>query len=104
MDIIVEASPRPRYTVQLVGVEYALSPPKSALSMKLAVRSKQSQESSDPTLMLDTLREWVVSAFGDEVGAVVLARLDDKDDEMDLDHLSELMRKVSEAATGNPTG
>jgi len=42
-------------------------------------------------------------AFGKKEGAAVIKRFDDPEDDLDIIHISELISKVAELATGNPT-
>lgn len=99
--IKITADPVVALPVELVGIVYEVTPPKSSLAMKLAVRAKTSGD--DPSLMVDTLYEWVDSAFGDEAPAV-RARLEDPKDLLDIIHISKLMEViVKETTGGNPT-
>ena len=99
-DMVVTASERRSFLVDLVGRRYTLTPPKAALAMKAAIRAKTAGD--DPTLLMESIMEWVRSALGDDGAADVTARLDDPADRLDIEHLTALMGKVQEATTGNP--
>lgn len=101
--IRIEAEPRPTILVELVGVEYSVSPPKAALALKLSVHSKQAMDSKDPEQMDRAMQEWIATAFDPETAEKVRARLDDPRDALDMPHIGQLMRAVMEATTGNPT-
>ena len=99
--IEIKADPRTPIKVSLVGVDYELNPPKSALAIKLAVQAKTAGD--DPTLVLQAIDEWVDKAFGKKNATAVRKRLDDENDDLDTPHLMQLMEAVIEASSGNPT-
>lgn len=100
-EIVVEATPREEIPLTLVGVKYTIVPPKSNFALKMAYQAKTSKD--DPTQVVDSLFDWVRKAFRDQADAV-LARLDDDGDDLDIDHLTQLMQKVLERGSGgNPT-
>jgi len=101
-DLIISAEPRKTLEVDLVGQTYKVTAPKAALGLKIAIRAKQSGD--DPGLMMDAVEEWVVKAFGKSAAKKVLARVDDENDDLDIQHLMKLMEAVIEATTGDPTG
>lgn len=104
MDIIIEAEPKTEIAVSLVGEEYTVVPPKASFAIKIAVRSKQSENTRDPDFAMSSIYEWIDAAFGKEVGQRIRERLDDSDDQLDIDHIATLMQKIMEFASGNPTG
>lgn len=99
--IVVEAKPRGTITVKLVGVEYQMTPPKSALALKLATKAKSIGE--DPEKMMDLLSDWMDQGFTKPVAKKIMARMDDPEDEFDFQHIMELMKAVIERASANPT-
>ena len=101
-DLTISAEPRKTLEVDLVGKTYKVTAPKAALGLKLAVRAKQADD--DPGKMMEAVEEWVIKAFGKTNGAKVLKRVDDEDDDLDIQHLMKLMEAVIEATTGDPTG
>jgi hypothetical protein len=100
--IEVEAKAREKVPVKLGGVQYDILPPKWALSMKMAVQARTTGK-DDPTVMFDTVWEWVDKAFGVAGGKAIRKRIDDEKDPLDLPHLMELMEKVTEGEAENPT-
>lgn len=103
MDIQIEAKPRKTFAVELVGKEYTLTAPKSAFALRMAVKSKQAQTASDPSLLIEAVDEWLEAALGPEQSQEVHDRIDDPNDDLDLEHINTLMEKVMEQTTGVPT-
>lgn len=101
MDITIEATPRKTLSVTLVGVDYLITPPKAGFALRMASKARSTDDDAALGVM-DDLFEWVRKAFRDQADAV-LGRLDDEEDELDINHLTELMSKVIEASSGNPT-
>lgn len=99
--IVIGAKPRKPFTVSLVDQEYLVTPPKSTVALALAERAKAAGE--DPGKIREELDNWVLLAFGKKQAAKVQARLSDAEDDLDLPHIMELMQKLAEAATGDPT-
>ena len=101
-DLQIEADEPAYVTVNLVGKKYRVKAPKAALGLKLAVRAKQAEES--PDLMAEAIDEWIGRAFSAEDAADVRYRMYESDDDpLDLPHVMDLMEKVIERTTGNPT-
>lgn len=98
--VLIAADKREVIPVELVGERYSILPPKTAVTLKMAVRAKQA--GSDPALMYEALQEWIDKAFGKKAKEVH-KRLDDPDDLLDIEHITELMKAVIEVSTGNPT-
>lgn len=99
--IVIEADPREPFTVSLVGEEYLVTPPKSTIALALAARAKEAGE--DGGKVREELDGWVRLAFGKKQAAKVIDRLDDAEDDLDLPHIMELMQKLAEAVTPDPT-
>lgn len=102
-NITIDAEPREQITVNLVGTAYLLTPPKGALGIKLAEKAKEAQESGDVGMMWDEVLGWLNTAVGKKQGRAIAERLDDADDDLDIIHVINLMEKVVEAVTTNPT-
>lgn len=105
-DLTITAEPRKTLTVDLVGVTYTIRAPKGATALALAKRFGQKSKGKGSSQIDDTLtalRDWSRSAFGVKTSDEVFARLDDPEDDLDISHLSDLMAKVTEATTGDPT-
>lgn len=99
--IIIAAKPRKPISVDFVGVEYFVTPPKSALAIALAERAHKAD--SNPGALMSELENWVRIAFGKNQGGKVLARLQDPEDDLDMPDIMELIQKLSEAVTPNPS-
>lgn len=99
--INIVADPREPITVNLVGTEYVVKPPKAALAMKLAVTAKSAEE--DPSAMMAAVNQWISIAFGKVGAKAIQKRLEDMDDDLDFPHIMQLMEAMIERATGNPT-
>lgn len=106
-------------TVNLVGVHYQVFIPKTASALELArtVRNYESKKKGDKRtqgartdealVMMGALDRWIDSAFTEDDAEDIRTRLKDPREELDYDHISELMEKVTtystEEETGNPT-
>lgn len=99
--IVIDAEPRKAFPVQLVGEEYLVTPPKSTVALALARKAKEAGD--DAAVVEKELHNWVRIAFGKKQAVKVIARLADGDDDLDLPHIMQLMQKLAEAATGDPT-
>lgn len=100
-DIEINLEPRTALNVQLgEGQVYALTPPKTALALKMAVRAKTA--AGDDTGPLDAVNEWLNAAFGEEVADKLRLRLEDPNDLLDFTHIMKLMEEV--LGRENPTG
>lgn len=101
MDIEITAEPRKEITVKLVGVEYVIRLPKSGFAMGMAQRARFGGDDAALNTLND-LNEWIRRAFR-ERGDEVLARMEDDDDELDINHITQLMQKSVEIASEVPT-
>lgn len=99
--IEIAATTREAIPIKLVGKDYSITTPKSYLAMMLAIRAKKADE--DPEKMMEAVSEWLDGAFGKKVRADIVKRLEDPEDALDFPHITELMRKVIELGTGDPT-
>lgn len=97
----ISATPQSTLPVRLVGVEYTARPPKAALALSLLGDVKGAN--NDPEKLLDVLSSWLEMTFGTEVKDEINARLNDASDRLDIPHVAELMRALTEQVTGNPT-
>ena len=98
--ILIAADKREVIPVELVGERYSILPPKTSLTLKMAVRAKEA--GSDPALMYEALQEWIDKAFGKKAKEVH-KRLHDSEDLLDIEHITELMKRIIEVTSGNPT-
>lgn len=99
--IVIDVEPRSPLTVSLGGEEYLVTPPKSTIALALAARAQSA--GSDPQKVREELDNWVRIAFGRKQAAKVAERLDDDEDDLDLPHIMDLMQKVAEATTSDPS-
>lgn len=98
--VSAKRSTRKAIKVHLVGEDYTIVPPKSSTMLKMALGAG---DQADPKAQWALLENWVLKAFGEDEGNLVLDRLEDEDDDLDVDHLEELIEAVMERATRNPT-
>lgn len=99
--IVIVAQETDPITLELIGVEYLVNPPKSTIAIALAERVAAAGE--NPTVLMDELRQWIGYAFGPKQARKVIARLADPEDKLDVQHIMELMTKLAEAGTANPS-
>lgn len=104
--IDIEAEPRQKITVSLVGTEYLINPPKGATAVTMAKQAKAAEkdDSDEATLKSwELIEDWIKKAFGKQKAKEIQKRLDDDEDDLDIPHISQLISKVSELNSGNPT-
>lgn len=99
--ISIVAAAREQITVDLVGHEYLVTPPKAMLGLAIAETGKNAGE--DPAAMVEAMKNWIIAAFGKKNGPKVIARLSDPGDELDLPEVMDLMQKLTTEATPDPT-
>jgi hypothetical protein len=99
--IVITADPREPIPVSLVDEEYLVTPPKSTIALALAARAKEAGD--DAAKIRTELDSWVLMAFGKKQAAKIQARLEDNEDDLDLPHIMNLMQKLAEAVTPDPT-
>lgn len=94
--------------VRLVGVEYEIRPPKMWAAMRTTqkLQGLAAGEDMSPEAIgdaVEAMESWLRGSTTAQDADAILARLDDRDDALDLTHLAELIEKVTEATTGDPT-
>lgn len=97
----VTSKKRQTFPIEIDGQRYRVKPPKTGLSMKIAIRGKQAEE--NPAGLVEAIDEWVMSAFGLAQGARIQTRIADDDDDLDIGTLMEVMEKLGEVESGDPT-
>lgn len=97
----ITSKKRETVTIEIDGHPYRVKPPKSGLSMKLAIRGKTAEE--NPAGLVEAIDEWIMSAFGLAQGSQIQLRIADDDDDLDVDTLMQVMEKLGEVETGDPT-
>lgn len=98
--ITIPGKTRKSITVELVGTEYTVRPPKSSVAIFLSQALKDSDE--DAEKIFDGLAKWCRVLFGKETGAEVIARLKNPADDLDIPDLTDLISAVMEEAGENP--
>lgn len=88
-------------TIDLAGKEYVIPLPKATLGLLMATRMQDAGE--DSKKILEELRAWLDAAFGPKQAAKVWDRLMDPDDDVDVAQMVDLIQKLTEVATPNPT-
>ena len=99
-DIVINASPSKTLSVELVGIEYMVKPPKMAVLAVVA--SAASAKGSGGQQTIKHIENLIKIMFKNSAEKV-LARLADPDDELDYQDIMNTAEKVIEANTGNPT-
>lgn len=99
--IVISAQPSTPVPVSLVGEEYLVRRPKAALGLLVAQRAKAAGD--DVEKLIPEIEALVRAMFGPKQGKAVLARLTKADDELDYAHIFELVEKISEESSSNPT-
>lgn len=98
--ITIPGKTRKSVTVELVGTEYKVRPPKTAVAIFLSQALKDAGEDSEK--LIDGLAKWCLVLFGKETGAEVIARLKNPADNLDIPDLTDLISAVMEEAGDNP--
>lgn len=98
--IKIPGKTRKSITVELVGTEYKVRPPKTAVAIFLSQALKDAGE--DAEKLIDGLSKWCHVLFGKETGAGVVKRLKSPSDDLDIPDLTDLISAVMEEAGENP--
>lgn len=104
--IDIEAEPREDVQVKLVGTEYLVKPPKGSTAINMAKQAAEAEKddsASSSVKSFELIEDWINRAFGKNQAKKIHARLNDPDDELDIPHIMQLVNKLSEITTGNPT-
>uniref|UniRef100_A0AAU8B0G8 Tail assembly chaperone n=1 Tax=Dulem virus 38 TaxID=3145756 RepID=A0AAU8B0G8_9CAUD len=99
--ITIPGKHRKSVTVDLVGTEYTVRPPKASVAIFLSQALKDAD--TDPEKMMEGLAKWCHVLFGKETGADVVKRLKSPSDDLDIKDLTSLITAVMEDAGENPT-
>ena len=98
--ITIPGKTRKSIIVELVGTEYKVRPPKTAVAIFLSQAIKDAGE--DAEKLIDGLAKWCHVLFGKETGAEVVKRLKSPSDGLDIPDLTDLISAVMEEAGENP--
>jgi hypothetical protein len=101
MAIDIQAEPRAKIPVNLVGQTYQVKPPK--MSVLAVVAKAAAKGTEDAEAMITHVATLVKLMFGKDVAPTVLARLEDEDDDLDYLHIMKCAEAVMEEQTGDPT-
>lgn len=99
--ITIPGKTRKSITVDLVGTEYRVRPPKASVAIFLSQTLKDSGD--DAEKMIEGLAKWCRVLFGKETGTEVVKRLKDPSDDLDITDLTDLITAVMEESGENPT-
>ena len=104
--INITARERSLIPVTLVGIDYMVRKPKGALGLRIASQFADLQgedNEGNPEKLSELMDTLVKMLFTKRDVAKVTKRLDDPEDDLDFEHISELMSAVSEETTETPT-
>ena len=97
----ITATPKKRVAVELLGEVYEVKPPKTALLLAISNHSgKKDSNAEDINRDFQTILKLMFTPKDLER---VQERLNSGDDELDLDHIFEVVEAITEDATGDPT-
>lgn len=97
---VIRATPKKKVLATIVGVDYEVKAPKTALLLAISKHAADKKaEAGAVSRDFDTILKLM---FGD-VWEEVAARLEDAEDEIDLDEIFEAVEKLTEEQTGDPT-
>lgn len=99
--IVIDAKPRTQIPLSLVGQEYLVLPPKGSLGIKIAQRAQEAN--GDPMELWGIVESYIDIAFGKKQGKEIKKRLEDEDDDLDIAHLMQVIEKLTEFVTDDPT-
>lgn len=100
IDIEDESEP---ITVNLIGQQYIAYRPKSMLAIRLGERINASPlDTTNLSMLVEAMKEFMVLMFGTVNADLIMERLEDPDDRLDLPHLQRLVNRMVEVTTGRP--
>lgn len=100
-----KGSSRQPVIIDLVGVKYAVIPPKMRTAVRMFADLQKAAEGADenPEVAFAQYDEWIAKLFRDRAPEVI-ARMEDDDDELDLVHINQLTQALMARAAGaDPT-
>ena len=87
----------------LVDEIYSIRPIKGSLALSLSGQLKGAEKKQDPEELNKMVGKIIDMMFEKDDRPKIRKRLSDPDDGLDFMHIMELMGKLMERATGNPT-
>ena len=98
-DFTISATKRKTYRVNLVGELYSVAVPKTGALMKLNLKNISTSGTEDIEKMMNVLRTLIKTIFVEKQEATrVLERLEDENDDLDVENIYELINKLQEIA------
>jgi hypothetical protein len=86
----------------LDGEQYLFTPPKSA-GMLLAMAGADNSEIAANSAMIRALFDWLGDGLPEEQSQRLMARLQDKEDDLDTDTLIQIIQGLQKEVAGRPT-
>lgn len=99
-DIVIVGTPRTSVNVTLVGRQYRALRPKALVAIDFGNKLKNASGKDGDTLR--ELETWIGEIFGRHEVEGIMHRLHDKEDDLDLPDIMELIKVLMAKATGNP--
>lgn len=98
-DFTISATKRKTYRVNLVGELYSVAVPKTGALMKLNLKNISTSGTEDIEKVMNVLSTLIKTIFVEKQEATrVLERLEDENDDLDVENIYELINKLQEIA------
>lgn len=98
-DFTISATKRKTYRVNLVGELYSVAVPKTGALMKLNTQNISTNGAEDIEKVMNVLSTLIKTIFVEQQEAArVLERLEDENDDLDVENIYELINKLQEIA------
>lgn len=98
-DFTITATKRKTYRVNLVGELYSVAVPKTGALMKLNLQNISTNGTEDIEKVMNVLSTLIKTIFVNPAEAArVLERLEDENDDLDVENIYELINKLQEIA------
>lgn len=98
-DFTISATKRKTYRVNLVGELYSVAVPKTGALMKLNLQNISTNGTEDIEKVMSVLSTLIKTIFVEKKEAArVLERLEDENDDLDVENIYELINKLQEIA------
>nr|DAP87630.1 MAG TPA: hypothetical protein [Caudoviricetes sp.] len=98
-DFTISANKRKTYRVNLVGELYSVAVPKTGALMKLNLQNISTNGTEDIEKVMNVLSTLIKTIFVEKKEAArVLERLEDENDDLDVENIYELINKLQEIA------
>lgn len=98
-DFTISATKRKTYRVNLVGELYSVAVPKTGALMKLNLKNISTDGTEDIEKVMNVLSTIIKTIFVEKQEAArVLERLEDENDDLDVENIYELINKLQEIA------